>query len=171
MRHYAWLLCFTFAQVALADDGALNPMEMAIIDDVSAKPSLATCVSGYYLVKKGDFGDGYQIHKNCAEAGYTGSMIWLSYMYQNGYMGEENPEMSAYWDLRAAEAGSEVGMFNYGLDLLRGYGVPQSDEEGRAWIDRAAALGHKHARELQAADYDLRVVTPDTDEAKYESLG
>lgn len=150
-----------------ADDGTLNPQEMGIFNNLNAKPSIATCMSGYYLVKGGDFALGYEVNKKCADAGYTRSMIWLSYLYQNGYLGEEQPEQAVYWDMRAAEAGNETGMFNYGINLLRGYGVGVYTVAGQYWINRAANLGHAKSIALRDANYDLRLVTPDPDETKY----
>ena len=158
------------AEALSADEqgGFHNPMEMALSDAPFKKPSIPVCQAGYLLTKKGEHDPAFKTHLNCAEAGYTRSMIWLAYIYQNGLIeGGENPQKSAYWDRRSAEAGNEVGMFNYGLDLMRGYGVKRDQDEGKAWIQRAANLGHKHAKELIEANYDLSVVTPDADEARW----
>jgi len=57
---------------------------------------------------------------------------------------------------------------NYGLDLLRGHGVPRDPILGRKFVDRAATAGLDVARELQDAAYDPAAVTPDADEWKYE---
>ena len=162
MPNYAW------SETIQYNEGTTNPEELAIVDAPFKKPSITVCQAGYYLNKMGDHDPAFQTHLNCAEAGYTGSMIWLAYVYQNGLHEDgENPEISAQWDLRAANAGSEVGMYNYGLNLLRGYGVSKNVEEAKFWIQKAAALGHKHAIELINAEYDWRVVTPDADEAKF----
>jgi TPR repeat protein len=68
----------------------------------------------------------------------------------------------------AAEAGDPVGQFNYGLDLMRGRGVPLDEAAGRALVDRAAQAGLPVAKRLQAAGYDLDEVTPDADNWKYD---
>ncbi len=164
------ILALVMPSSLLADDGILNPSEMAISDAHDRPASIAVCMSGYYLTKGGNHSPALDLHEKCADAGYTRSMLWLSYVYQNGYGVEISPEKSAKWDLRAAEAGNEVGMFNYGLDLLRGYGVEQNADEGKKWVDKASQSGHKHATELKAANYNLSVVTPDTDEAFYQSF-
>ena len=159
------------AGAALAEggaDGILNPRELRIVDAPHRPASLGICAAGYYLTKKGDHDNGLPTHLKCAEAGYTRSMLFLSHIYQNGYGVEQDPAMSAYWDRRAAEEGNEVGMLNYGLDLIRGYGVQRDAAAGKAWIDKAADGGNNHAKELRLAGYDVRVVTPDSDEAKYE---
>lgn len=98
------------------------------------------------------------------------AMTWLSWMADNGLAGPEDAEAAAEWDRRAAEAGSEVGMFNYGLDLLRGRGVARDDEKGRQMIEQAAALGQPRAQHLIDNDYDLESVTPDADSWKYKQL-
>ncbi|WP_095590140.1 tetratricopeptide repeat protein [Actibacterium ureilyticum] len=98
------------------------------------------------------------------------AMTWLSWMADNGLAGPEDPKAAAEWDRRAAEAGSEVGMFNYGLDLLRGRGVERDEEKGRQMIESAAALGQPRAQHLIDNDYDLESVTPDADSWKYREL-
>ena len=157
------LIVLAIAGVGFADEyGVTNPQEMAIVDDATSKPSIATCTSGYYSTKSGSHEIAFQIFENCAEAGYTGAMTWLAYMYKNGRGGKEEPEKSAYWDMRAAEAGDEIGMLNYGIDLLTGYGVEKNETEGRMWIDKAADAGTKSAVILRDAGYDVSVITPDT---------
>lgn len=156
------------AEIVENQKGFHNPMEIAVSDAPYKKPSIPVCYAGYLLTKSGSHDPAFQTHLNCAEAGYTRSMLWLAYIYQNGLIeGGEDPVKATYWDQRAADMGNEVGMFNYGLDLLRGYGVQRNIQMGRAWIKRAAKAGHKKSLELIAADYDLSVVTPDSDEARW----
>ena len=95
-------------------------------------------------------------------------MTWMSQLDDNGLGGPEDPEAAAGWDRRAAEAGDHVGMFNYGLDLMRGRGAPRDDAAGRRWIDDAADRGLPAAIRLREADYDLDEVTPDADNWKYD---
>ena len=95
-------------------------------------------------------------------------MTWMSWIEDNGLGGPEDPDAAAEWDRRAMEAGSEIGMFNYGLDLLRGRGVPSDQAKGQALIRKAASLGVEAAERLVASDFDLDVVTPDADNWKYE---
>jgi TPR repeat protein len=96
-------------------------------------------------------------------------MTWMSRMDDNGLgTPDENPEAAADWDRMAAEAGDPVGMFNYGLDLMRGRGVPTDDVAGRRLVDQAADAGLPVAKRLQAAGYDLDEVTPDADNWKYD---
>ena len=97
-------------------------------------------------------------------------MTWMSQLDDNGLGAPENPDASAGWDRRAAEAGDPVGMLNFGLDLIRGRGTVQDVEAGRRLVDRAAAAGLPTARRLQAAGYDPAEVTPDADDWKYAPL-
>jgi uncharacterized protein len=157
-----FLLFFVATTGHAGEFGVTNPQEMAIVDDATSPASIATCVSGYYSTKSGSHAIAFQIFETCAEAGYTGAMTWLAYMYKNGRSGTEEPEKSAYWDRRAAEAGDEIGMLNFGIDLLHGYGVDKNEAEGQQWIDKAANAGVKSAVTLRQAGYDLSVVTPDT---------
>jgi uncharacterized protein len=97
-------------------------------------------------------------------------MTWMSQLDDNGLGAPESPDAAAEWDRRAAQAGDPVGQFNYGLDLMRGRGVAQDEAAGRRLVDQAATKGLSSALRLQAAGYDLDVVTPDSDNWKYAPL-
>lgn len=152
--------------------GVLNPDEMslnwALKKAVEGDVGMVVCSQGYLMTKKGNHEDARKLFENCAKAGFTGTMTWLSYMNQNGLGAEESAKASAEWDRRAAELGDPVGEFNYGLNLLRGYGVEQNEDLGRQLIDSAADRGIQAARELQESGYDPKSVTPDADEWKFE---
>lgn len=152
--------------------GELNPDEMSISKSLEkasrGNVDMMSCAMGYALTKKGDHEDARMLFSECARQEWTGTMTWMSYMEQNGLGADENPEAAALWDKRAADLGDPVGMFNHGLDLLRGYGVAENEELGRLYIDKAAKHGLKAAKQLQAGDYDPEVVTPDADSWKFE---
>lgn len=154
--------------------GILNPqdtgremlrrkIEMGVIDSI-------TCSLGINVTKYDDHALSRRLTKLCAEAGFTKAMTWMSQMENNGLGGEYNPDASAEWDRRAAEAGDPVGRFNYGLDLMRGHGVPQNKALGRRYVDQAAQDGLAIAERLQGSDYDLDAVTPDADNWRYGPL-
>lgn len=154
--------------------GILNPDEMSL--DRSLKRAMegevdmVICAQGYLMTKQGNHGDARTVFQNCAKKGWTGTMTWMSYMDQNGFGGREDPSRSAEWDKKAAELGDPIGQFNYGLDLLRGYGVAADPDMGRQYIDRAAEQGLDIADRLRANDYDWQAVTPDADEWKYNRV-
>lgn len=152
--------------------GELNPDEMSLSKSLERASrgdvNMVICSQGYLLVKKGDHKEARKLFLECARQGWTGTMTWMSYMEQNGLGSAENPQASAQWDRQAAELGDPIGLFNHGLDLLRGYGVEQNEKLGRAYIDKAAEQGVKSAQELQADDYNTEVVTPDADSWKFE---
>lgn len=165
------------ATPVLADEeavGTLNPEEMTInriIEDAeNGDTSMTSCAAGYFITKAGRHVEARKLFSHCADAGYTGAMTWMSQLDDNGLGAPENPDSAADWDLRAAEAGDPVGMYNYGLDLMRGRGRTQDVEAGRLLVDRAASAGLPTARRLQAAGYDLDEVTPDADNWKYAPL-
>jgi len=151
--------------------GTTNPEEMtldrALSDVQRGKTNMMNCAIGYAFTKKGDHGAAREIFTPCANAGYTGAMNWMSALADNGLGAAENPDEAAEWSRRSAEAGDSVGMFNYGLHLMRGRGVARDEAAGRAMVDSAAAQGLPIARRLQGADYDLDEVTPDADNWKY----
>ncbi|QBF34045.1 tetratricopeptide repeat protein [Thalassococcus sp. S3] len=156
------------------DLGILNPqdtgremltrkIEMGVIDSV-------TCSLGINVTKADNHELARKLVRRCAEAGYTKAMTWMSQLENNGLGGEYNPDASAEWDRRAAEAGDPVGRFNHGLNLMRGHGIAQDDALGRQFVDQAARDGLEIAKRLQGADYDLDEVTPDADNWRYQPL-
>jgi hypothetical protein len=156
------------------DLGILNPqdtglemltrkIELGVIDSV-------TCSLGINVTKTDNHELARQLTRRCAEAGYTKAMTWMSQLENNGLGGDYNPDASAEWDRRAAEAGDPVGKFNYGLDLMRGHGVAQDETLGRRYVDQAAKDGLEIAKRLRGADYDLEEITPDADNWKYAPL-
>ncbi|WP_029062979.1 MULTISPECIES: sel1 repeat family protein [Stappiaceae] len=163
---------------ALAEEvdtgGTLNPDEMSlnrsIAEALDGNVDMVVCAQGYLMTKKGDHEAARKIFQACAEKGWTGTMTWMAYMDQNGLGKTEDPEAAAAWDRKAAEAGDPVGQFNYGLDLLRGYGVDQDLDLGRRFIDRSAEQGFETARELKREGYDWKAVTPDADEWKFQRV-
>ncbi|MDR7127152.1 sel1 repeat family protein [Pseudotabrizicola sp. 4114] len=154
--------------------GSLNPDEMSLermVEDAGqGKTSMTVCASGYLMTKSGRHEAARAVFQRCAEQGYTGAMTWMSQLDDNGLGAPESPDAAANWDRRAAELGDPVGMFNLGLDMMRGRGVAQDQTAGRALIDRAAGLGLPVARRMQSAGYDLDEVTPDADSWKYAPL-
>lgn len=183
MRHLTLILsALVLAGAAEADPpatvedelGILNPqdtgremltrkIQMGVIDSI-------TCSLGINVTKNDNHELARKLTRECAEAGYTKAMTWMSQLENNGLGGDYNPDASAEWDRRAAEAGDPVGKFNYGLDLMRGHGVAQDEALGRQYVDEAARDGLEIAKRLRAAEYDLNEVTPDADNWKYGPL-
>lgn len=175
MRYLLFTAMLIPATPVLATDdtgGMLNPDELSL--DYFARKTAEGhidpmgSIHGYMAAKSGDYETARRILGAQAEQGVTQAMTWMAWLDDNGLGAAEDPERAAEWDRRAAEAGDHVGMFNYGLDLMRGRGVTQDDEAGRAMIDRAAAAGDATAQALIADGYDLETVTPDADNWKYD---
>ena len=162
-------------RVVVEDElGVLNPqdtgremltrkIEMGVIDSI-------TCSLGINVTKNDNHELARKLTRQCAEAGYTKAMTWMSQLENNGLGGEYNPDASAEWDRKAAEAGDPVGRFNHGLNLMRGHGTKRDEALGRKYIDQAATDGLETARRLQESGYDLDEVTPDADNWKYAPL-
>jgi len=152
--------------------GTLNPDEMslnsALQKAINGDVNMVVCAQGYLMTKKGSHEEAREIFRNCADAGYTGAMTWMSYMEQNGFGATEDAAASAKWDKKAAELGDPIAEFNYGLNLLRGYGVEKDEILGRVFVNKAAEKGVKAAQELRVSGYDYKMVTPDADEWKFE---
>lgn len=152
--------------------GVLNPDELTLKNAIERASrgdvDMMVCAMGYPITKEGSHEEARIIFEECSRQGWTGTMTWLSYMEDNGLGTEENPERATALDRQAAEMGDPIAQLNYGLDLLRGRGVAPDFEAGKNWIDKAASAGEPAAQELQDADYDYTVVTPDADEWKYK---
>ena len=177
MKHL--ILCAALVSTsAMAEDlsqyGTTNPEEMTWGSNLQrateGETDMMLCASGYMMTKSGDHETARMIFETCANAGYTGAMTWMSYLDNNGFGGEYDPDASARWDQRAAQAGDRVGKFNHGLNLMRGHGIAQDEALGRQFVDQAAAEGLAIAKRLQDAGYDLDEVTPDADNWKYAPL-
>ena len=166
------LALFLMPAFAMAEElGTTNPEELTmnkIMEDIrEGRTSMTNCAAGYLMTKGGRHGIARETFEACADDGYTGAMTWMGYMDNNGFGGSYDPDAAAAWDRKAAEAGDPVGQFNYGLSLLRGYGVAQNEALGRQLVDAAAATGLPIAERLQASDYDPEEVTPDADNWRY----
>ncbi len=168
-------LCTAASAQTVEDEyGTLNPQDtgfgrvMSNIDN--GVTDMTTCATGYYITKSGRHEMARKLFESCANAGYTGAMTWMGQLDNNGLGGDYDPDAAAAWDKRAADLGDPVGKFNYGLNLLRGHGVAQDPELGRAYVDEAASDGLKIAKRLQESGYDPNEVTPDADEWKYAPL-
>ena len=155
---------------SVTDDGVLNPEEMTLnyfanrYDFKSGKST--ACIYGYWATKAGDHENGKKIFDKCAAADIEAAMIWLSYMYENGYAVEKDFETATQWSKTAADRGYKVGEYNYGLSLLRGHGIGKDEAAGREWINKSAAQGFAAAQELIDSGYDTDVAIPDADKPK-----
>lgn len=181
MRIFLAAAVIGLSTAAVADErtiedefGTLNPLDsgfgrvMKHVDEGQA--DMMTCATGYYITKSGRHDAARRLFELCADAGYTAAMTWMGQMDNNGLGGDYNPDAAADWDRKAAEAGDPVGKFNYGIALMRGYGVSQDEQRGRALVDEAASDGLQIAQRLQGADYDLDEVTPDADNWRYAPM-
>lgn len=172
-----WTCLVALAGAVSADDddndpgGTLNPEEMtpnaSLAKAIRGEVDMVTCSYGYLMHKTGAHADARTIFEACAAKGWTATMTWMAHMEENALGGQFDPQAAAEWDRRAAEAGDPLGLFHYGLHLLRGYGVPQDVERGRAAIDKAADAGFEIAVLLRDAGYDPDAVTSDADRQKY----
>ena len=152
--------------------GTHNPEELTICSHIDRMRHGETHpvmgFIGYIEAKAGNHDTAREIFSTLAEKGNAPAMTWMAWMEDNGLGGPEDAAAAAEWDRRSMEAGSSVGAFNYGLDILRGRGVAYDEEFGRQIIKRAAELSDRSAQHLIDNDFDLDSVTPDADEWKYE---
>lgn len=128
------------------------------------------CALGYFSTKSGDHETALKIFRNCSGRGNSGTKIWMSYMYQNGYGVDKDPSKSTAWLKDAADDGYSIGQYNYGISLLKGYGIKRDIEAGREMVLKAAKQDDRHAKILIDSNYDVDIVTPDADQPDKQPL-
>jgi hypothetical protein len=62
--------------------------------------------------------------------------------------GSEDLAEGAGWFRKAAEHGNAQGMYEWGVRLYQGRGVPENREEARTWFEKAVQAGHPSAAEV-----------------------
>ncbi|GJL99913.1 MAG: hypothetical protein DHS20C07_15930 [Methyloligella sp.] len=155
----------------LDENGVTNPEEMSIksyiykLTPALSRNQQSACAWGYAATIAGEYKTAVDIFRQCATYGNQASKIWMSYMYQNGLGVKKDPVKSTDWVRESAQDGYSIGEFNYGLSLLKGYGVRRNVKAGKSFIDRAAKQGDVDAVILQNSNYNPDVVTPDADQA------
>jgi uncharacterized protein len=86
--------------------GTTNPDEMTLgrmVENArNGEVDMTTCASGYLMTKSGQHAIARETFEACAEAGYTGAMTWMSYLEDNGFGGDYDPDVSTEWNRRAA---------------------------------------------------------------------
>lgn len=166
-----------FDRVEIEDQyGENNPQEFSMkhmikhMDDNLKQGKDFVCSLGYLATKSGRHVDAMKIFKTCSDHGNKASKIWMSYMHQNGFGVKKDADESTRWVEKSAKEGYSIGKYNYGLALIKGYGVKRDVNAGKALIDEVAAEGDIHAIELKENNYNPDVVTPDADQNDTQPL-
>ena len=68
-------------------------------------------------------------------------------------LNDEKPDAAMSWFKAAAGAGDDRAMFAYGMNELRGIGVPQNEKEGVDFVQSAAAAGNPDAQAMMGVFY------------------
>ena len=105
--------------------GVLNPDEMtwqSILDRAEeGETGMVLCSTGYMLTKSGDHATARALFENCANAGYTGAMTWMSQLDNNGLGGDYDPVLTL---LENNDDVLQVEFTEFGLDKKRLRGIP-----------------------------------------------
>jgi TPR repeat protein len=113
----------------------------------------------------------YLRHRNRGPADLAQATLWLKKAAEQGHpvaqgnlgsqiMQSDDPTQRAEavrWFKLSAMQGHPKGMFKYGMTLLLGYGAPQDEVEGAAWL---IACDPKNDEELRATIKDVLVKFP-----------
>jgi TPR repeat protein len=93
-----------------------------------------------------------------ARAGHARAQAWVGYIMVGGpgtgggydLRVRSNIQRAARWYAKAAEQGLASAMYDYGVILEHGMGVPVDAAGARAWYEKAATQGYAPAREALA---------------------
>jgi len=77
-------------------------------------------------------------------------LLFLGLKLQAPGRSADERTQSLRWLRAAAEQGLAEAQFHYGRSLNEGVGGPRAPDEARGWLQKAAAQGDAHARELLA---------------------
>ena len=96
-----------------------NPLETGfgrVMEDIAnGKTDMMTCATGYYIAKSARYPMARKLFEACADAGYTQAITWMSYLDDNGFGGEYDPDASSAWDRRARKLKRKCKAFVYSL--------------------------------------------------------
>lgn len=132
------------------ETGVLNPTDfswrayISLLDRFPERIGI-TCDGAYLLDKGGNHEQALALFKECSKRGNAPSMVYLSYFYEEGRGIPVDMVEATRWMKKAAESGYGLAQYHYGMALLQGRGVEQNEEEGRAWIAKAALQDDKDA--------------------------
>lgn len=94
-----------------------------------------------------------------AEGGNARAQAWLGYLMAGGagtgggydLRVQPNLQQAARWYAKAAERGLASALYDFGVVLEHGMGVPVDEAGARGWYERAAEQGHEPAKKALAA--------------------
>jgi len=118
-------------------------------------------------------GDGVQPNVRTAAAwylraanqGHTHAQLAVALMYETGRGVPRNARFAAAWYAKAAKAGNPQAQYGLGRLLLRG----QIEDEGIAWLERAAAQGYQRAIDDLAVSPSAKIAAPPRRAASLET--
>jgi TPR repeat protein len=93
---------------------------------------------------------GFEWISKAADGGSALAWTWIGWAYQEGkVVSKDLSKAAAAWK-RAAEMGDPVGAHALSLAYRDGIGMPKNPNLRQFWIERAAELGHRGAKEVVA---------------------
>jgi TPR repeat protein len=108
------------------------------------------------------------LFQQSADLGNSSAMVFLGWMYLNGYGVTQDYNEAVYWYRKAVEAGDIGGMASLGYMYLNGYGVTQDYNEAVYWYRKAVEAGETQGMTMLGDMYlNGYGVTQDYNEAVY----
>lgn len=104
---------------------------------------------GRHYEADGKLDKAYKAYHTVAQSGNTEGMIALGNLYYHKkykantrFWGTPDFTAAFSWFLKAAEAGSALGMRKAGIMLFNGIGCDENEEEAHKWLQKAALAGN-----------------------------
>lgn len=121
------------------------------------------------LTKEEDAETATKEVKKSARAGNSAAQVLLGDLHMNGEGVLHNYSMAESWYRLAADAGNAEGQYKLALMYQYRLGLPLDHRQAREWFMKAAALGHRKAREtLEKKGIEPPPVKPKEPEKKPE---
>jgi len=130
------------------------PLWLGCLFALAAGPAAAGTVEDYEAGLKsfqvGDIVGAMNPLRSAANAGHAKAQVLLAEILDRSEFDEDAVALYR----KAAEQGDPDGMFGLGAMIVAGEGVAKKDvPAGRAWIQKAADLGHRQATQVIAQAY------------------
>lgn len=144
-----------YKRAHLADEGISRLSRLACVEDGNA-PQL---IAAYLACNRGDATGLAAALVPLAAAGDASAQAWVAYIMAGGagtgggYDLRVRPNMqrAARWYARAAEQSLPSAMFDYGVLLEHGVGVPIDRAAAKLWYEKAAGQGFPAAQDALAS--------------------
>lgn len=106
----------------------------------------ATDYLGWTYMNKQNYSRAYALYKRAADAGYSGALNHLGYLYEKGYGVDKDLTKAFKYYMLAARKGNKYGLYNVGRMYEYGLGVNQNYEKSFEYYLASAEKGNEYSQ-------------------------